>query len=83
VLAEEAVRIGHCPEERAEFAKKFLREEAIIALDEATEEVLRKEADRIGEEAEEEAHEEVRDLLFGCTEVALFQFEAFGKPCEE
>lgn len=50
-------------------------------------EVVGEKADGVCEEAEEEAHEEVRDLFFGMDGrvgvTALFDFEAFGEAGED
>lgn len=52
-------------EEELELAEELLGEEAIVALDEVAEEMSGEQSDRIREETEEKAHEEVRDLLLG------------------
>lgn len=78
MLAEGAVLLSHGAEEAAELTEEFFDGEALVADEEAAEEVVGQESDRVREEAEEEAHEEVGDLLLGCAEVALFEFEAFG-----
>ncbi len=63
IRAEEAALIAHGGEEGGEDFVEIDGGEAVIG-DELAEGVVGKELDRIGEEAEDEAHEEVRDLLF-------------------
>jgi hypothetical protein len=87
VLAEDAIGLAHGLEESFELAKELSREESVIATDEIAEKVFGKKADGVGEEAEEEAHEEVRDLFFGVDGsvgvTALFDFETFSESGED
>ncbi len=82
VFAEDAVGFAHGLEEQGEFAEELRREEAVGALKKLAEDALGEQADGVGEEAEEDAHEEVRDLGAGGAEIAVLHLEAFGEPGE-
>ncbi len=82
MLAEDAVGLAHGFEQEGEFAEEAAGLEAVLALQELAEDFLGEQADGVGEEAKEDAHEEVRDFSPGSVEAALFDFEAFGEAGE-
>jgi hypothetical protein len=82
VGAEDAVFLRHCLEEEAELAAELRGKEAVFGEGEVAEGVLGKKADGVGEEAEDDAHEEVRDLFAGERRGALLDLEALGEAEE-
>ena len=80
---EDSVLFAHGFKEELEFAEEFAGAEAVVTLHHVAKDAVREQADGVREEAEEQAHEEVGDLLASCAKVAVFAFEAFGEVAEE